>query len=244
VGTFTFPWARSSAVPIITALAELTGMGCGRVVDGESTMPDGLSAGSDASGGDVVARDGGTDSGTSSRISCRSSKDCPQKAFSSLCIHCLDGSLECASSQCDGGFCEGVAASESCQEGPYDDPCRETACGAACEQCNNIDGGCYPGFCNIFGDCKRTEGSCPSQIPTFPETCTAFDALGIGDCSRLFGWAWNGSKCVAIVGCVCRGSDCPGLFLDPGLCLSFDELCSPDAASRFTDGSAGDAKRK
>jgi hypothetical protein len=128
--------------------------------------------------------------------------------------------------------------------GPIDclsGPCVRKNCGSACETCDTVDGSCYSGFCSIFGACKPSMGSCPGQLPEpDPMTlgCGAFDAVGLGDCSIVFGLVWDGSKCVTIVGCICQGSDCQQ-FLDGPACAAFTFGCSVDGSADAPDDANG-----
>jgi hypothetical protein len=65
--------------------------------------------------------------------------------------------------------------------------------------------------------------------------CTQESAQGaIGEnaplsgCSTLLGWAWDGSKCIPVVGCICEGSDCSNLSGDLSTCSAAHAHCFSD----------------
>jgi hypothetical protein len=161
---------------------------------------------------------------------CTTNQDCPQGAFAGICVQCVDGGVSCASAQCVAGSCQGIPP-PVCVFGSHDNPCAQKGCGDPCVQCNTQDGVCYPGSCNYLDACKAAPSTCPS--PTNPNPgygCAAFDAVGVGDCNHLLGFAWDGLECVPVVGCVCRGSDCPDLITRSGDCAFTFEVCPQDAA--------------
>ena len=43
--------------------------------------------------------------------------------------------------------------------------------------------------------------------------CEPQEVTGVGDCSDILGYAFNGYTCTPINGCECQGSDCDGLYL-------------------------------
>lgn len=113
----------------------------------------------------------------------------------------------------------------SCQDGQcFYANCAQFACimkecGAPCDSCFSPDG-CAPGVCDRFGDCKPTPDSCDLGAP---RSCAPLDATGAGTidghgCNVVQGWGWDGTKCVAIVGCLCEGSDCRALLADQTAC--------------------------
>jgi hypothetical protein len=171
----------------------------------------------------------GTD--TATFIACRTDDDCPQPEH--VCQSCFDGTMVCARSQCGNGdgvtlvdgrwqidSCSGVACpprhcvdSPGWCPGPVSDPCANKSCGDVCEQCNTPDGGCYLGTCNFRGACRAAAPNCSPDVgQRLAEDCRATDAVGIGDCNYLFGWSWEASGCVPVVGCSCQGSDCSKMF--------------------------------
>jgi hypothetical protein len=187
-------------------------------------------AGSDGSSMQAADADAGLGFDASSApptvIPCRQDFDCPQPG--NYCEPCFDGGVSCANSRCTDGGCVDVPA--SCP-GPISEPCFGKSCGETCEQCSISDGGCYSGTCDYLGRaCRALAPRCSFDggVPTTEQVqgCTAFDAVAAGYCNHVFGWAWNGLKCVPIVGCLCEGSDC-GYLLDYFTCLIF-ESCPHD----------------
>lgn len=55
--------------------------------------------------------------------------------------------------------------------------------------------------------------------------CAPQDARGEGACDRYFGNAWNGSDCVSLSGCECKGSDCDNLYKTRDACLQAHIHC-------------------
>ncbi len=168
-------------------------------------------------GADGRVEAGEVDSGADS-TTCLRDSDCPQPA-GNYCIPCFEVGVSCASTRCMSGQCIGVAA--DCP-GPLTDPCASRTCGDACQQCSTVDGGCYPGLCDWFGACKARTPTCSIDAG---RGCSAMDASGVGDCNDPFGWAWDGIKCVAVVGCECVGSDCGELLPDSSTCAAVFSGC-------------------
>jgi hypothetical protein len=139
---------------------------------------------------------------------CRTDSDCIQPS-QQFCVPCFEGGVSCASTQCVNGNCTGFAANWGCS-GPVTDPCAEKSCGDSCQQCSTPDGGCYSGVCTWFNLCKAD--TVPVCTVTATRGCAPTDATGLGDCNDFLGWAWDGSKCVALAGCLCQGSDCSDLL--------------------------------
>jgi hypothetical protein len=154
----------------------------------------------DGASGDEQASQPGTDGGTP----CSVDSDCTQPS-DQYCVPCFDGGTDCSRIVCVGGSCTGHPA--NCP-GPTTNPCAYKQCGDSCEQCATADGGCYPGTCNWFNECKAETPVC-SISATYG--CAPSDAVGVGDCNDFLGWGWNGGNCVPVVGCMCQGSDCTGL---------------------------------
>jgi hypothetical protein len=104
-------------------------------------------------------------------------------------------------------------------------PCvNSLPCGNACTQCNTLDGSCYAGTCDVIGDCTTRDPRCGGP----KRTCEPTDAQGTSDvrstpCQKVFGWAWDGSKCIAVVGCNCVGSQCSSLMKDEFTCFTVYE---------------------
>jgi hypothetical protein len=155
----------------------------------------------------ALADSQGMPSGGDSSLPCRADSDCPQPA-ASYCVPCFEGGMDCARSQCINGVCVGVPGGRSCP-GPITNPCAYKMCGNSCQQCSTSEGGCYPGVCNWFGACKAAIPICSIHAS---RGCAPSDALGVGDCNDFLGFGWDGTKCIAIVGCLCQGSDCGTLL--------------------------------
>jgi len=51
------------------------------------------------------------------------------------------------------------------------------------------------------------------------------DATGSGDCAASWGYAWDGSDCVAIHGCGCVGAECGSLFVSATDCFATFSAC-------------------
>lgn len=129
----------------------------------------------------------------------------------------------------DGGTVGFVAGGSGASSFPTSPCIQPFQCGDACSQCNTLDGSCYPGTCDVIGDCTTRDPRCGG-----PErTCEPTDAQGTSDvrsppCQKVFGWAWDGDKCVAVVGCQCIGSQCSSLMKDDQTCrvvYGFDFGC-------------------
>ena len=189
---------------------------------------DGASASDNAEAIPDSAMDGLSDAttppGVDGSMRCRGDSDCPQ-ASTQYCVPCFEGGLDCAHYRCTNGSCVGVPAGRSCP-GPLTNPCASKACGDGCQQCSTVDGGCYPGTCNWFGACKAATPVCTGQAS---RGCSPSDAMGVGDCNDFLGFGWDGSKCIALVGCVCQGSDC-GILLSAEIdCNAVFAPCGHDA---------------
>jgi hypothetical protein len=165
-----------------------------------------------SSGVDAGIGDGGAER-------CRIDSDCPQPS-TQYCHPCFDGTTSCARARCRVGAC--VGAPPSCP-GPVSNPCASKACGDACQQCATLDGGCDPGYCTWLGACKKTEPVCSIDAG---RGCAALDAVGIGDCNFALGWSWTGTRCEAIFGCECVGSDCVLVVPDSVICRDAFFDCS------------------
>jgi hypothetical protein len=178
----------------------------------------------------VEASDGSTtevlDSAQEVLAQCHTSSDCAQPV-QHVCQQCFDGSMDCARAECVAGRCSGKPAGQGCP-GPVTSPCLGKNCGDKCEQCSIVDSGCSPGMCTNRGACKA---ALPDCTPTVGFACSPSDARAVGDCGYFMGWGWDGSKCVAIVGCACDGSDCVTLLRDEFTCSVAFQTCSRDAGS-------------
>lgn len=165
---------------------------------GPDSTADGVSDDSGAIDQEPPPAEGGS-------ATCRTDIDCQQPS-QQFCVPCFEGGVSCATSRCIDDSCEGLAPQCS---GPLTDPCAYKACGDPCQQCSTSDGGCYPGVCTWFGQCKAATN--PVCDVTATLGCGPTDAIGLGDCNIFLGWGWDGSKCIAVVGCLCQGSDCVSL---------------------------------
>ena len=139
--------------------------------------------------------------GLDSAQSCQDDSDCMQLA-ERFCLECYVGGTICAAARCINARCQSIPA--WC-DGPLTAPCERKHCGDDCEQCWTVDGGCYQGTCNWQGSCKPVAVDCSVDAGSI---CAPQDAVAVGDCNALLGFAWDGSKCNSLVGCTCKGSDC------------------------------------
>ena len=171
----------------------------------------------------TAAPEGGSVGPSGEAGTCAQDNDCPQPA-EMICDPCFDGGAFCAAFRCVAGRCQGIAA--NCG-GPISNPCAGKTCGAACTQCDTVDGGCYPGTCDWFNACKSSAAPVCSVVAT--RGCAPSDAVGIGSCRIWLGWGWDGAKCVAVVGCICRGSDCGDLLADEPACEYVFRECGAEA---------------
>jgi hypothetical protein len=156
---------------------------------------------------------------------CATDEDCPSVGH--FCEPCSDGGASCATVQCVDGGCRETAGFCAGNH-----PCWTKQCGDDCEQCDLADGGCYFGSCDYFRGCKTSAPGCgdPYKGGT-PLGFLPLDARAVGDCNVIVGWAWNGSGCVPLVGCVCQGNDCYDSHLeDAFLCEEAFAGCARDAA--------------
>ena len=113
---------------------------------------------------------------------------------------------DCPTAGPDAGpwFCFGF-----CQQA--DVSCSGTPCGSRC-----------PGG---FRDAEhRCQPNPPADCPGGPP-CTPYDARGTPNCQTLWGFTWDGTKCVAIVGCECVGADCATLVRDQDTCVADFQCC-------------------
>ncbi len=154
--------------------------------------------------------------------SCAAESECVQP-MGQYCQPCFDGGPSCGRTKCVEGTCQYIPP--SCP-GPVGNPCASKMCGDPCEQCSTLDGGCYPATCDWLGACKTDVPVCT----VFARRSCVVDAIPIGDCNYVFGWWWDGSKCVAVVGCDCRGGDCGDLLQSSFDCIGeFRSTCDTDS---------------
>jgi hypothetical protein len=62
------------------------------------------------------------------------------------------------------------------------------------------------------------------------DPCEPDDAIGVGPCEAIVGWAWNGTECVGLNGCGCEGLDCDEVLLDHDLCEAAHAECQGGGA--------------
>jgi hypothetical protein len=152
-------------------------------------------------GRETRANDGGSDA--VEPPPCETYRDCPDLD----CSSCAGTPGGCPPSDCVSGRCFHPSCSSI-------DACYGKQCGEECEACYADDGNCTAGVCDLWGDCKEEVNSCDGAAP---RPCSPVDAVGAGfvngqTCNVVLGWGWGGTHCVAIVGCVCQGSDCRSLL--------------------------------
>lgn len=56
-----------------------------------------------------------------------------------------------------------------------------------------------------------------------------------GACNNFVGYTWNGSTCVAQMGCLCEGNGCPGVYQDLVTCQDSHRTCGVDDAATAAD---------
>jgi len=75
---------------------------------------------------------------------------------------------------------------------------------------------------------------CAGETTPLPASrpCNPTDARGTGGsgfsspmCNVVLGWAWDGTKCIAILGCSCEGSGCGDLFPVQSVCRAAFAHC-------------------
>jgi hypothetical protein len=124
------------------------------------------------------------------------------------------------------------------------------------EYCDYGDGSC--GIADASGVCRVPPGACPPVIApacgcdgiTYASACDAAarsmsvqhdgpcagycdpdDAVGVGICGAIVGYAWDGARCRAISGCSCAGTDCMGVVgRDEPSCAAEHTYCPPAPA--------------
>jgi hypothetical protein len=79
-----------------------------------------------------------------------------------------------------------------------------------------------------------SSGTCEGEGGCTNRSCAAMSAVGSLEppsqgggivCPTVFGWAWDGAQCFAIVGCSCEGRDCGRLFARKSQCLAYYDGC-------------------
>jgi hypothetical protein len=152
---------------------------------------------------------------------CRVDTDCVQPA-GAFCQECYIGGPACAASRCIDSRCKDVPG--WC-DGPLTAPCGRKQCGDDCQHCLTEDGGCYDGKCNWLGVCKSEGVDCSGDAGT---SCAPNDAIAIGDCNVVLGFAWDGRACSPLVGCTCRGSECIIMKNSEFECIAVYRRCITD----------------
>jgi hypothetical protein len=127
----------------------------------------------------------------------------------------------------DGGPPDGFNASETSSDswgaGSLDDAPlgSEPADGVAAEPRDSPEESCEAAAC--IGE---------AGSPTTLRPCSPQDAFGTPppgmsspQCHSALGWAWDGSKCIAIVGCSCQGADCGDLLPIQSACRAAYAHC-------------------
>jgi hypothetical protein len=97
------------------------------------------------------------------------------------------------------------------------------------------DGGAASGSVSdaFVGQCQVAYCILDAAHPPDAAPCTSTDAMGVAAggfsspaCNNVLGWAWNGSKCIAVVGCSCVGSGCGDLLPVQSACRAAYAHCS------------------
>lgn len=83
-------------------------------------------------------------------------------------------------------------------------------------------------WCEAF--CDGADQCVAQSAPSRP--CTPTDAEGVpapgfssGECDKVLGWGWDGTKCIAVIGCSCLGADCGNLLSVQSQCRSAYASC-------------------
>jgi hypothetical protein len=71
------------------------------------------------------------------------------------------------------------------------------------------------------GSSDGRDGACAQCT----DPCAPFQAEAGDACEKVLGYKWNGSACVAVGGCVCRGDDCGRLYPDVNTCAAVHKGC-------------------
>jgi hypothetical protein len=103
---------------------------------------------------------------------------------------------------------------------------RPEICQAIFKPVCGCDGQSYGNACEAAagGTDVSSEGSCRAP-------CQRQDAVGVGPCDAILGYAWDGRKCQALSGCSCQGSDCGQLYPSGELCQDAHRSCPVPCAS-------------
>lgn len=166
------------------------------------------------------ARDGGHDGmapgSTNGKQPCSSDADCSN--LRRRLVGCADQSTEEDDAVCLSGVCG--------YPKPRCSPltaCQFVQCGDPCQYCYPSSGKCTSGFCNANLGCLSQQ--MPDCSPDALPSCSPTIAGGLGSCRKVFGWGWDGGKCIAIVGCTCEGPECASLYTDQDTCITVFENC-------------------
>ena len=88
---------------------------------------------------------------------------------------------------------------------------------AALDGCDPADSACA---------CPPDDTSCvPPNVPPV-DPCAPTEAKGLDEsCDLFWGWAWDGSACLSVSGCECKGA-CDALYKTADDCKVAHEICS------------------
>jgi hypothetical protein len=87
-----------------------------------------------------------------------------------------------------------------------------------CKICDDGSAACPKGVCQ--------NGQCSVVFEECKNACSAMEAVGVGDCKKLLGFAWNGKDCVSLSGCQCEGADCGKLAGTYDKCIEPYKTCT------------------
>jgi hypothetical protein len=72
-----------------------------------------------------------------------------------------------------------------------------------------------------------TPGNCAPTLATGSQNGEVSPPCGACTCETIFGWGWDGTKCIAIVGCACVGDACNALVPTHSACIEAYAHCGP-----------------
>ena len=113
--------------------------------------------------------------------------------------------------------------------------------GSQCVSVPRCEGSCRRDDVDCTG-LYRSRSTCQQNHAHCSETggiCDAMDARGDGACAAIIGYKFDGSRCRAMSGCSCVGSDCDDLFRSGNRCRSATGDCQEkcgDPEARICDG--------
>jgi hypothetical protein len=85
---------------------------------------------------------------------------------------------------------------------------------------------CESGMCQVR-PCVPTTAMGVYNPPPGPTPVNADWSYG---CQLVFGWGWDGTECIPIVGCQCQGVDCSDLLPRSSTCKAAYAHCLADSA--------------